>query len=194
MPQLPHPPSKRRTQARIKKLDALYTKLLSDPRLGQIHITSATAEHDLSKEIQKVLDDFTMDTFRPRSLRKVTWGQQTANASMPRVEIGSHYYYPDHIIWRRDFTMAIEVKRYTGSSATLQQIIGQSVIYSQTYGFVIVYIADVTEEGSLARHLNSQPLDRQDEVLLSELWWYHNTAIVCRKTKELGKTIRLVHA
>ncbi len=96
-----------------------------------------------------------------------------------------NYYYPDHIIWRKDFTVAIEIKRYTGSGTTLQQVIGQSVIYSQQYGFVVVYIADVTKEGSLAKHLNSSHLDKQDERLLSELWWYHNTAIVCRKTKEL---------
>jgi hypothetical protein len=181
MPQLPRPPSKRRTQARIKKLDALYNKLLSDPRL-QI----CTTERDLCLKVQEVLDDFVKETFRPRSLRNVTWGQQTSNASIPRVEVGSHNYYPDHIIWRNDFTIAIEIKRYTGSSSTLQQIIGQSVIYSQSYGFVIVYIADVTEEGNLAKHLNSNPLDKQDDILLRELWWYHNTAVVCRKTKEVA--------
>ena len=185
MPSLPQPPSKRRTQARMDTLDELYNRLLSDKRLAQIRITSASPEHDLCAVVQEVLDDFVRDVFHPRSLRKVTWGQQTSGDPIPRVEIGSHSYYPDHIIWRKDFTVAIEIKRYTGLGTTLQQVIGQSVIYSQQYGFAVVYIGDVTEEGKLAKHLNSKSLDMRDELLLSELWWYHNTAIVCRKTKEI---------
>ena len=103
---------------------------------------------------------------------------------MPNVQIGGHRYYPDHIIWRNDLTVAFEVKRYTGSSSTLQQIIGQSVIYTQWYGFVVVFIADVTEQGALANRLNANPLHEDDEWLLSQLWWFHNTRVVCRQVKE----------
>ncbi len=92
MPSLPQPPSKRRTQARMDTLDELYYRLLSDKRLAQIRIISASPEHDLCAVVQEALDDFVRDVFHPRSLRKVTWGQQTGGDPIPRVEIGSHYF------------------------------------------------------------------------------------------------------
>ncbi len=110
MPQLPQPPSKRRTQVRVDNLDELYNRLLSDKRLAQVHVTSASPERDLCAVVQEVLDDFVVDVFHPRSLRRVTWGQQTSGDPIPRIEIGSHYYYPDHIICRKNFTVAIEIK------------------------------------------------------------------------------------
>jgi len=55
----------------------------------------------------------------------------TGTKPMPCVKIGGHNYYPDHIIWKNDFTIALDVKRYDGKSSALQQVIGQLVIYSQ---------------------------------------------------------------
>lgn len=185
MPSLPLPVSKRRTLARVRRIDQLAAMLQSDVNLGQIHVnTPGSAERVLSLAVQQVLDRFVLATFKPRNVRAVTWGQVSGARAIPRVELGAHSYYPDHIIWKNDFTVAVEVKRYIGHSSTLQQIIGQSVIYSQWYGFALVFIADSTSEGVLARRLDETTLNEDDEWLLSQLWWYHNTTVVCRRVQE----------
>jgi hypothetical protein len=186
MPQLPRPPSRRRTAARIAKLENLYFKLLSDKRLDRVEVSNPKlAESAVCTVVQELLDEYVRETFNPGLLRQVTWAEHTHGIAIPRVELGNHSYYPDHVISRRGFTIAIEVKRYNNHSSTLRDTVGQAVIYSQAYGFVIVFIADVTKKGTLARHLNVERLDERDEQLLSELWWYHNTLVACRRVKEV---------
>lgn len=185
MPQLPPPPSRRQTKARITKLEQLCERLLHDPRLDEITTTDPTfSERVICRQVQAVLDDFVQATFNPRALRALTWGQTCNDKAVPRIEVGGHKYYPDHIILKRDFSVAFEVKRYTGQSSILQQVVGQSVIYAKRYGFVIAFIADVTEEGNLARQLQSEEQPLNEDWLLSELWWHHNTAVVCRHVRE----------
>lgn len=185
MRSLPLPVSKRRTLQRVDQINRLCDRLLTDPHLSQVSITNPAApESHICKHVQDVLNDFVNVTFRPRHLHKVTWMGEGGKGPMPNVQIGGHRYFPDHIVWRNDFTVAFEVKRYTGSSSTLQQIIGQSIIYTQWYGFVVVFIADVTEQGTLANRLNADPLHKDDQWLLSQLWWFHNTSVVCRRVKE----------
>jgi len=185
MPQLPPPPSKRRTASRLAKLDCFYNELKENPRLNEITTTNPTfSEREICLHVQAILDDCVQTLFRPRVLRDVTWSQTANSRPMPRVEAGGHSYYPDHIVLKNDFSIAIEVKRYTGQSSILQQVIGQSMIYSQRYGFVLAFIADVTKDGCLAQQIHREEQAINDEFLHSELWWYHNTAIVCRHVKE----------
>jgi hypothetical protein len=185
MPQLPPPPSKRLTAARSAKIEYLIEQLQTDARLAQVTTLNATfSERDICLQVQAVLDDGVKALFRPRVLRSVTWSQGSGNKPIPRVELGGHAYYPDHIIWRGDLSIAVEVKRYTGQSSVLQQVIGQSIIYAKRYGFVLAFIADVTREGMLARNLHAETQELNDYVLMQELYWYHNTFIVCRHVKE----------
>ena len=185
MPQLPPPPSKRRTEARVSKLEQLCDRLLTDPRLGEITTESPSfSERVICQHVQAVLDDYVRESFRPKVLRDVTWGQVSNGSPMPCVELAGHHYYPDHIILKRDFSVALEVKRYTGQSSVLQQVVGQSVIYAKRYGFVIAFIADVTPKGSLAKQIHAEEQPLNDDWLMSELWWYHNTAVVCRHVHE----------
>jgi hypothetical protein len=186
MPQLPPPPSKRRTAARQEKLFALEEMLLTDPRLGEITTESPTcSERDLCIHMQQVLDDYVCRYIRRRAIRDITWGQISGSDSMLCVEIAHHRYFPDHIIKHGDFTIALEVKRYTGQSSIMQQVIGQSIIYSQRYGFTVAFIADVTKEGQLAAKMNAELQPDNDFYLQSELWHFHNTIVVCRHVKEI---------
>lgn len=185
MPQLPPPPSKRRTASRIEKLDLLYARLRQDRRLTEITSTSPTfSEREICTHVQIVLDDYVQEVFQAKEPRKLTWGQISSGEPMPCVEVAGHRYFPDHIILKRDFSIAIEVKRYTGQSSVLQQVVGQSVIYAKRYGFVIAFIADVTKEGNLAKQMNAKEQPDNDVWLLGELWHYHNTAVVCRHVRE----------
>jgi hypothetical protein len=186
MPQLPPPPSRRKTAARLEILDALYHALSDDSRLGEITARDAAfSERLLCSHVQSVLDDAIHKIFRPRTLRTVTWGPtHPASPAIPCIEIGPHRYYPDHAIVRNDFSIAVEVKRYTGQSSIMQQVVGQSVIYSMRYGFVLVFVADTTEQGLLAQKLHPDRLYENDLALQSELWHFHNTLIVCRHVRE----------
>lgn len=185
MPQLPPPPSKRRTMSRVTRLEQLCARLYEDPRLGEITTESPTfSEREICLRVQAVLDDYVRESFRPRVLRDVTWGQTCNGGPMPCVDLGGHRYYPDHIVLRQDFSVALEIKRYTGQSSVLQQVIGQSVIYAKRYGFVIAFIADVTPEGNLAKQIHAEEQPLNEGWLMSELWWYHNTVVVCRHVRE----------
>lgn len=185
MPQLPPPPSKRRTAARVEKLEQLCGRLYEDDRLAIITTSSPTfSEREICERVQAVLDDYVQEVYRPIMLHKVTWGQSSGGSSMPCVEIAGHRYFPDHIVLKNGFSIAIEVKRYTGQSSILQQVVGQSVIYAKRYGFVIAFIADVTEAGNLAKQIHADEQPENESWLLSELWWYHNTVVVCRHVRE----------
>jgi hypothetical protein len=104
---------------------------------------------------------------------------------MPGVNLGGHRYYPDHIVRRDDLTIALEIKRYTGQSSVLHQVIGQSVIYAQKYGFVIAFIADETRSGRLAQVLNGGSLPADETKILANLWEHHNVKVVCRHVEEV---------
>lgn len=183
---MPLPPlSKRRTEARMKVLKNLATWLQLDTSLAWSTEELLTlTERDVCNKVQNILDLYVQATFQPWDVREITWGGTAKGPSMPCVEIGGHRYYPDHIIWRGDLTVAVEVKRYRSDSDTLLQIIGQSIIYAQAYSFVLGFIADATPDGHLAKRVNNLSQDTAEKILCRGLWEHHNIMIVCRHVRE----------
>ena len=65
--------------------------------------------------------------------------------------------------------IAVEVKR-VGSGSALREGIGQALVYSVKYDFVVVLAIDVTPDGGLKSSMNA-PLERS---FLELLWERHN--------------------
>lgn len=181
--QLPEKVSRRYTEARAKKFDTLCDNLLYDPRLSRSIIgLTASSERRICEQVQQILNEFVQHEFQQQEYGKYTWGQTGNRYPIPKVTIAGHNNYPDHAIWYKDWTIAVEVKLYNGQSSILQQAIGQAMIYAQRYGFIIIFIVDATPDGRLAQSFSEDAAHkyRNEELLRNKLWKYHNIEIVCR--------------
>ena len=76
---------------------------------------------------------------------------------------------PDFVVRLKDFTVAVEVKRGSNGQS-IREGIGQSIVYSMRYDYVVYLFIDCTPDKKLKESLN----EVDETWLLDELWKNHN--------------------
>jgi hypothetical protein len=78
---------------------------------------------------------------------------------------------PDAILELEDLRIAIEIKK-SEAGASLRSGLGQCIIYSSEYDFVIYIFVDITPNQNIRKSVDAE----REKKIIDDLWQSHNVS------------------
>lgn len=126
----------------------------------------------LTRLIQELSPSLDEETARRRADRALVW-EGDVQRKIHNFEFLGVSHRPDYEILLRDVRIALEVKR--GDSGTeVRAGIGQAIVYSQMYDFVIYLMIDASDHRTIAQSLDGD----REKLFLERLWDEHNVRLI----------------
>lgn len=123
----------------------------------------------LLRELAPALDE---EAALRRARHAVVW-EGDVNRKIHNFEFLGVQHRPDFEVLLRDLRIAIEVKR-GDSGGEVRAGIGQAIVYSQLYDFVIYLMIDASDHRTICASLEGE----REQQFLARLWREHNVRLI----------------
>lgn len=170
----------KRTKKRLELLDYYCDVIRSQDIFGPLN-PKKKREIDIKTLMYNVLLEGTRDYYASRLTRKsaiennaqasLVWeGHQKERIYPPQFFGVTHR--PDYLLLMHDLRIALEIK-IADDGASIREAIGQGLVYSTEYDFVVLLLIDISDDNSISNHFYDPEVVR----LLSSIWAAHNIRI-----------------
>ena len=125
--------------------------------------------------LQKVLTenlDMKSNKIKEVIKKDFAW-EQDINTTVNQITMFATQHRPDAVLKVNDLTIAIEIKKGKDGSS-IRSGIGQSIIYSKNYDFVIFVYVDISE----GRNIKNSVTATKEQEVINELWENYNVKFV----------------
>ncbi|MCK4558642.1 MAG: hypothetical protein KAV45_02590 [Calditrichia bacterium] len=168
------------TQKRIKLLDTIIRKMskheLFSENVNRRHDTEAQIQKALflrlQDELPKILQSqfgFTKEKAQKTVHKEFLW-EKNVNTTVNNFTFFATNHRPDSVFSiDKELRIAIEIKKGDSGSA-LRSGIGQALVYSTQFDFVIYFFVDI----SPGFDIKSSFTGRKEKELINSLWQGHN--------------------
>lgn len=168
-----------KTQKRLEVLEAIIQIFKNDVLISSLNFDQKQ-EGDLKDSIFFNLlvglkryfhdkhPDYKDATIERKANRAVTWEGHKLESISPTWILGVSHR-PDYVIDIIGIRIAVEIKKADDGSS-IREMIGQSIVYSREYDFVIGLIIDITKDAAIISSVEGE----NETALLDELWEQHN--------------------
>ena len=168
------------TQKRIKFLDAIIRKMSKHELFSE----TVSRHHDTETQIQKALflrlqdelpkilqSHYGLNKDKAKQIvREEFLWEQNVNTTVNNFTFFATNHRPDSVLSiKKDLRIAIEIKK-GDSGAALRAGIGQALVYSTQFDFVIYFFVDI----SPGFDIKSSYSGKKERELINSLWTYHN--------------------
>lgn len=128
------------------------------------------------KELQKILLENkvvnTTEKAEKIALKNFSY-EQDSNTSVKQFITFGTQHRPDAVIDLGSFRIAIEIKKGTNGSS-VRSGLGQSLLYSSEYDFVIFFLVDTTDGLNIKNSVTGE----KEQNIISDLWNRYNVKFV----------------
>ncbi len=115
---------------------------------------------------------YSKSTLDRKARRALTW-EGDARTSIRGTELFARSHRPDYVVDMENLRIAIEVKSGDSGSG-IRNGLGQALVYSTDYDFVIYLMIDTSRDSAIANSANNDP----ERSLIERLWFSHNIRMV----------------
>ena len=123
----------------------------------------------LYRDLHPNYEDYTIER---KAEESVLW-ESASNSTINYIHSFGVQHRPDFVVNIEDLKIAVELKRGEDGSA-IREGIGQSVVYSTNYDFVVYLLIDISKDKKIKNSLK----EASEEYITSSLWEKFNIKLI----------------
>ncbi len=179
----------KKSTKRLKIIRSISDVITNDRIFSEINIQNMSEakimgfmkrylEEGLEELFKEISPSLKQSAYERKANKALVWGPDPTNF-IPAVNLFGTRNIADYLVNIEGMQIALEVERGEDGKS-VRDGLGQSLVYSTDYDFVIYLLIDVTKEEKILKSLENI----KEQRLIGSLWENHNVLLVVRSRKD----------